>query len=272
MHITVSSTSFGAVVVRAQRISARRALRLDEADELRLVVIHRGLSKLRDADGDRALRRGEGVLVLPGASCDVVAETPGDVVVIAGPGGLARDVNGESIDGAVRVLFREALILAPMVAFALETMQASAAARTRLGDYYVERLLQEMLQGLLATSDRSAPLSRAAQDPYRQALTVMSAQFADAGLTIVAIAEAVSLSPRQLERHFHRRHTTIRRELRRIRIERATLMLQDSDYSMLSVEQVAQHVGFSGASSLARALANDGHGSPTTLRRVTTAA
>ncbi len=55
--------------------------------------------------------------------------------------------------------------------------------------------------------------------------------------------------PGELEREFQKRGTTIRRELRRIRVERAIDVLRDPDYTVLSIQQIARHVGYSGASS-----------------------
>ncbi|WP_162903770.1 helix-turn-helix domain-containing protein [Leucobacter sp. wl10] len=266
MSVRSSGAEFGSICIRTQLFSAGASLSWGDVGELHLIAVRQGGLSLVSPIGGRALRAGEAVLSLAEVFCEADARTGAEVVTISGPGELARDVRSTLSACAPQALSAGSALLAPSLAFALRAAQTPEATRSRLGDYYVERLLQEMLQGLLADTSRVERTPRPLKDPFRQAVSVLAAQFTDPDLASAGVAEAVNLSRRQLEREFSRRGTTIRRELRRIRVERAVKMLRDPDYALLTVGQVARHVGFSGASSLARAMAQEGYDSPSKLR------
>ncbi|MFV0433647.1 MAG: helix-turn-helix domain-containing protein [Leucobacter sp.] len=260
-----SSAEFGSVLVQAHVLRAGGGLDIGVSGDLRLIVVRQGRLDVISATGSFTLRAGEALLSLARVFCDSANTTETEVVTIAGPGELAQDVHS-IFSETPRLVPRDSALLAPTVAFALQAMQPQVGEKSKLGDYYIERLLQEMMQGLLADTSRIERAPRVLQDPYRQAMSVLTGQFADPDLTSDDIAEAVNLSRRQLEREFKKRNTTIRSELRRLRVERAKDMLLDSDFELLTIDQVARHVGFSGASSLARAMAQEGHESPSRLR------
>lgn len=132
--------------------------------------------------------------------------------------------------------------------------------------YYFERLLQEMFLGLLIDTNRPSPAARPPH-PLTHALAVIVGRCTDRALTPAAVAEEVRLSLRQLQRLFHERNTTIGREIRRARVDQALTYLRDRQYDVLSTDQVAEFVGFSSGSSLARAMAAEGHPSPARAAR-----
>lgn len=262
---------FGSILVQTHLLEPSGTVRVGGADELQLIAVRQGSLSLVSSVGACPLRAGEAVLSLAEVFCEAEDDASAEIMTVTGPGELARDMH-ESLTSSPQVLPGASALLAPTLAFALRTLQPAGAGRSKLGDYYIERLLQEMMQGLLTDTSPTERTPRLRQDPYRQAVAVLAAQFTDAELTSDGVAEAVNLSRRQLEREFSKRGTTIRGELRRLRVERAVSMLGDADYALLTVDQVARHVGFSGASSLARAMAQEGYHAPSKLRALCAAA
>lgn len=267
MQRVPSETSFGSVTVCVRRLSAGRGLRFGDHGRLSLVISRRGALDVRARDRAEVIGDGGGVLAEPGALEQLVARGDAEVLVVSGPAELATDIQSEESDGpALHLVSRESAFVHAVAAFAQRAASADAGERTRLGDYYIERLMQEMLQGLIAGIGAASEGRPHLLDPYRHALAVVKTQYGDAGLTVDRIAAEVRLSPRQLAREFANHQTTIRGELRRIRLEHAVRMLCDPDYRRLSIDQIARHVGFSGSSSLARAMADSGLPSPSTHR------
>ncbi|MGB4136061.1 MAG: helix-turn-helix domain-containing protein [Microbacterium sp.] len=131
--------------------------------------------------------------------------------------------------------------------------------------YFLERLLQEMATALALESAGSRIAPRQPH-VFAAALAFIAAQCADSALTAESVAAEVNMSLRQLGRVFARHDTTISREIRRARIEAAVGMLRDRAYDALTIEQVAQHSGFSRGSSLARAMSAEGAGVPSEIR------
>lgn len=203
--------------------------------------------------------------------CEVRVLHDCELLVIDAPIELAQQVMGQHISRWGARLDGNSQLLHPTVAFAGQLLRGDRRAEaSSLGDYYVERLLQEMLiglivDGLLDRRHRSA--APTAPDVYRLALAVILARGSDPTLTTDAIAEEVHLSRRQLERLFQRHDTSVAAEVRRARVAVAVSMLQDEQYLALSIDQIGQFVGLSGGSSLARIMAAEGHASPSVLRK-----
>lgn len=266
MRLNRPGAAFGSVTVDARILSTGGAMVIERPTELRLVTLRQGRALLRAGGGEVSLEQGDAALLGVGVDGELVTTQVGSMLAICGPGELAQDVQAELSDVHPVLVPRHSALLRPVVAFALQAARGETAQPTHLADYYIERLLQEMLQGMLAELSASASTAPQSQGPYRRAMALLAVQYADPGLTSEGVAESVSLSRRQLEREFARRGTTIRGELRRIRLERAKEMLSEPGYAMLGIEQIAQHVGFSGASSLARAMSQANYGPPSSLR------
>ncbi|MGV2982249.1 helix-turn-helix domain-containing protein [Microbacterium sp. AGC85] len=153
----------------------------------------------------------------------------------------------------------ESPLLAPVSEFVVRA--GDAVDLYGFSAYRFEHLLQEMFLGLLIETSR--PVWAASQrQPFTEALAVIALGFRDPALAPAAVAHEVRLSLRQLQRHFRERGTTIGREIRRTRVEQALAVLRDQGRDALSIDEVAESVGFSGGSSLARAMAAEGHVSP----------
>lgn len=259
-----ASISFGSVAVRASRLPAGAGHLITDPRALHLIVVRQGFLVVSALGQEACAAGGEAVFVPSVPRCELHTTEACELVMISVPAELGREIQDKDILAGLS-LIKDSALLMPMTAFASQTVRNSGAEVSTLGRYYIERLLQEMLLGLLTDSGHATRVS-GAPDAYEQALSLLSAQYADPSLTSETVAEAVNLSKRQLERLFERRGTTIRKMLRQIRLEHARSLLQDSNYLVLSTEQIARYVGFSGASSLARALAAEGHASPSKLR------
>lgn len=174
----------------------------------------------------------------------------------------AEVVKGIPMPDSAAWRITESALLPPAVDFIVRAGEARDLELNGFGTYYFERLLQEMFVGLLIDTNRPAPTVRP-QQPVAHALAVIAGRCTDPDLTPAVVAQEVRLSLRQLQRLFRERDTTVGGEIRRARVDHALSLLRDSRYEMLSVDQVAQHSGFGNGSSLARAMAAEGHESPT---------
>ena len=203
----------------------------------------------------------------PGDALLVVGAHPpsrltGEMVSISVPQALLRDV---PVPGSVWPIPRQTTLLEPTVAFARRAAAGRSDDGSPLALYYAERLLQEMILGVVVDASQSARVP-AARDAYSAALSVITARCGDPELTAHMIAREINLSLRQLERTFNARSTTLSREIRRARVARASQLLLDPSYDALSIEQVARYSGFSRGSSLARAMREEGLDVPGKVR------
>ncbi|VEI02993.1 DNA-binding transcriptional activator FeaR [Acidipropionibacterium jensenii] len=138
-----------------------------------------------------------------------------------------------------------------------------------LSIYYLERLLQEMVIGILVDHARSRVLPQS-PSAFAAAQAVIGSQCSDPSLRPSVVAEQVGLSLRQIQRSFSAHGTTIEREIRRERVEQAIALLRSPDYAALSVTEIARYVGFSNGSGLARAMSALGNPSPRQVRTLST--
>lgn len=173
--------------------------------------------------------------------------------------------------GEVRPVAATSALLDPAVAFAERAAEVDAEPVGGFGNYYFERLLQEMVLGVAVEGTR-APRVGPAADVYRDAMSTILAQRADPNLTPRGIADQLKVSLRQLQRAFRAREMTPERAIRRSRVEHALDLLTDRTYDGLSIAAIGQYSGFSGGSSLARAMAQEGRPSPSAVRRAAAAA
>lgn len=168
--------------------------------------------------------------------------------------------------GEIRAVSRSTSLLDPAVAFAERAAVVDADPESAFGNYYLERLLQEMVLGVAVEATRTAAAGLP-PDHHRDALNLIIAQASDPALSPRAVAGQLRLSLRQLQRAFRARGTTVEREIRRSRVEHATSLLTDPAYDRLSIEEVGRYSGLSGGSSLARAMAQEGRRAPSEVRR-----
>ncbi|MGC0368413.1 helix-turn-helix domain-containing protein [Microbacterium sp. SLBN-111] len=137
--------------------------------------------------------------------------------------------------------------------------------QTGLTLYYTERLLQEMVVGVVVASLRGEQ-ARIVTEDYSAALSIIAARVGDPGLTPAAIAAELNTSLRSLQRQFASRGTTLDRSIRAARVGHARSLLEDPVYDSLTIERVAHACGLANGSSLARAFAAEGLPSPAVVR------
>lgn len=152
----------------------------------------------------------------------------------------------------------------PFLAFAW-TAVVEGAPQTGLTMYYTERLLAEMITGVVVASLRAQD-AREDVHSYAAALSMIAARVGDPTLRPGLLARDLNVSLRTLQRQFAAHGTTIERSVRRSRVAHAVSLLQDRTYDSLSIDRVAEACGLSNGSSLARAFAAEGFPNPSSVR------
>lgn len=181
---------------------------------------------------------------------------------LALPAELLRGVGVEDL--TVLPLDTQSALFWPFLAFAW--VCATAGDRqSGLTTYYTERLLHEMVAGVVVASLKHRP-SGAPEQTYAAALSMITARLGDPDLTPAAVASEVRTSLRSLQRQFSARGTTMEGRIRQARVQHAVSLLEDPVYDSLTIDRVAQACGLSNGSSLARAFAAEGRLSPSAVR------
>lgn len=178
------------------------------------------------------------------------------------PAQVLQDIGLEAI-GALPIDIGSALFW-PFLAFAWVCAVAEGR-QTGLTLYYTERLLQEMIVGIVVASlrgEHATPVS----EGYSAALSIIAARVGDPDLTPSAIAADLNTSLRSLQRQFALYDTTMDRCIRAARVAHARSLLEDPIYRSLTIERVAHACGLANGSSLARAFAAEGLPSPAAVR------
>lgn len=155
------------------------------------------------------------------------------------------------------VVLAETTLVAGLRAFAWEVVQSTATS-SQYTDYLVERLLAEMVFGVILEATGDAPDARAVQRPIERARALMLLRREDPGFGVDDLAREMHMSTRQLQRVFAKADSSPAEELRRMRVEFATSLLVDDALAPLSMDEVARHAGFGGAASMRRAFAAAG--------------
>lgn len=187
------------------------------------------------------------------ARCHLTVTFPSEVlqgIGLEGVGALAIDVGSA--------------LFWPFLTFAWVCATADRR-QTGLTLYYTERLLQEMLVGVVVASLRDEQ-RRTFAEGYPAALSIIAARVGDSDLTPAAVAAELNTSLRSLQRQFAAHDTTMDRSIRAARVAHATSLLEDPVYRTLTIERVAHACGLANGSSLARAFAAEGLPSPAAVR------
>ncbi len=239
-----------------------------QGEEASLVLVLTGsLLADRGPAGRRSGRRtfpaGSAFIAVEPAGHRLLATADSSVLIAQAPLSLFSDISLPSDD--LHPVSTDMPLLAPASAFMRSAADGDRDLST-FDEYFIERLLHEMLIGVFVGSMGARSLTQAL-DPFAAAQSVIAAQRSDPSLTAEGVAREVNLSVRQLERVFRARQTTIRQEIRTARIRHAMELLGDPGYGALSVGELARFCGFSNGSSLARAMRTAGFPSPASVRR-----
>jgi AraC family transcriptional regulator of adaptative response / methylphosphotriester-DNA alkyltransferase methyltransferase len=93
---------------------------------------------------------------------------------------------------------------------------------------------------------------------FEEALEVIEQEYATVDLSLRSVSAAIATSTRQLQRVFAERGTSFRRELQRVRMERAARLL---GLGSVPVARVASAVGYRQPAQFAKAFRRH-HGTP----------
>lgn len=262
--------AFGSVTVSMHEyVDAVGVLPVERTDApaLRVHVVERGAVHVSSAtigrtDGaEFSLPRHAAVITLDPYQPPLRTVGGSRMLTTAAPAVLIRDIPLDP--HRLHVVPPSSPLLAPAAAFLRSA--AAASASSRFSEYFFERLLQELMLGLVVETAGLKP-EGGRRNPMVFAMAIIAAQCADPDLTATAVAREVNISQRQLERLFRVRGTSIAHQIRRARVDLAISMLRDPTHRPLTVDQIAQHAGFSNGSSLARAMSSEGRPSPSSLR------
>lgn len=163
-------------------------------------------------------------------------------------------------------LLRGSALLKAIKAFLIGLLEPRDGELGRLPDYFAEKLVWEMVVSLLLESRGVGDSTRPGLGPLDRALAHIAAHRADPALRPVALAQALNISTRQLQRTFSAVGKTPSGEIRRQRADLALSLLQDTAYDRLTVNQVAYYSGFADAAELRRAFHVLGYPAPSRAR------
>jgi AraC-like DNA-binding protein len=148
----------------------------------------------------------------------------------------------------------------------LSSLLQEHADPTIITDRLVERLLAEMVFGVLVEADPHVlQVGEAAR--IERARSLMLARRAERDFGVAALARDMHMSVRQLQRLFAAEGSAPAEELRGIRVELARELMSDADCAPLGIAEIAAHSGFPDAAGLRRAFARSGLPSPRIVRR-----
>ncbi|MFJ4163918.1 helix-turn-helix domain-containing protein [Microbacterium sp. NPDC089698] len=226
-----------------------------------LVVNHEGLVDVSLEGRRMAVREGQGVVVTGPSLARVSAADGAQSAVIDTP---SVALSAAPIPHRSLLLIESRGVVHPVSAF--------VRALLMRGHVVPHDTVTHLESALVAMADAaitsSATEKVAASSSLDRAMSVIERRYTDAALSAQAIADHLNVSLRQLEREFTVLGRTIRQEIRRVRVLKALALLRDPATAGLSVTCIAEQVGFSNGSSLARAMAAEGLASPRLHRDV----
>lgn len=204
-------------------------------------------------------RSGQGVVVTGPALARIAAAGAAQSAVIDAP---SVALSATPIPHRSLLLIENDAVLRPVDDF-VRALLPPGQHLPRLSVEHLEAALLNMVDAAIIAAAGEGAATSSALD---RALSLIESRYADPALTAHAIADDVNVSLRQLERDFAVLGRTIRQEIRRIRVLRAVALLRDPATARLSVSCIAEQVGLSNGSSLARAMAAEGLASPRRYR------
>jgi AraC-like DNA-binding protein len=258
MRISRASVTAGGVVLPAR----------PEEASVRIHFIASGVVRYRSqrsANGvaGAVARAGQAVITADPTTLEVTSTSGYSITSIAIP---REAVAGLGVDPPdLQEVPPSSPLLDPVATFIGKAALVSDASVTGFSKYYFDRLLHEMVLSLVIETMSAHHVARPAET-FSLAMAIIAAQYADPAFSVRGLARELRMSTRQVERAFQERSTTVTREVRSARLEQAAAMLRDAAYRALTIDEIGRYVGFSGGSSLARAMMRAGRPSPAELR------
>ena len=226
-------------------------------------------------DGEVVFEDGSGNLAVGSPDSFVTCSDPRDLrlkwnkqgrmLALIMPDQVVRDFGLAPITGFAPYT-QESALRRPAAAF-LGALVADTGAISSVAAYFVEKLIHEMMGGLLL-ENHGVGRSGHRQSLYHQAMALISASAGDPGLTPESLSRKLNVSLRHLQRDFQKRNESVADRLRQTRVDLAIRLLTDSTMSVLSLDQIAAHAGFASLGHLRRSLRSAGMGTPREIRAV----
>lgn len=265
----VAGIDFGETAVYAMYVSAgesRVVGRPDLEGGVSLVFVMDGELALVEGSAGRPVCAERGDVWMFGRSAKfglaVIADA--QLVAVTLPAQVLTDFGLDQVQ-ALRALDPNSSMLTPVLGFLREVAVQDQDVPS-VAAYFMEKLVHEMVGGI-ALENRGA---RFAATPdkgfFDQAMDYIAATAGDSCLTPATLAEALSLSLRQLQREFKRNNTSIAAVILQHRTELAVRHLKDPTLDVLPLEKIAEHSGFASAAQLRRTLREVRAGSPSEIR------
>lgn len=189
-----------------------------------------------------------------------------DWVIDEGEAALVVSVPDEAIADYVEADHEAPLLvraprctIAPAIAgFALALVNdagTSAAARTPVADYAIDRFLQEMT-GIVLVENRGATMVQRGprRQLYFEAAALITELYADPALGPADLAAALNVSVRTLQQAFQEAGSRVSAEIRSQRARAARSLLAEPKYDVLSLGQIAAHCGYRSTETLREGL------------------
>jgi len=131
--------------------------------------------------------------------------------------------------------------------------------------YFAETLITEMLSSIVLT-DEPRGAAHAGRSLVKRTRNHIAAFARDPRLSTRTIAESLGTSVRSLQRAFAEAGLSLGVEMRRARVHAAITVLRSPESSFMTLDQVAQNVGYVDAIAMRRAFQAAGVGQPRTFR------
>jgi len=134
--------------------------------------------------------------------------------------------------------------------------------------YFIEKLIHEMVGGILLENLGIAKGGTSRRSIYDQAMALIMATAEDPSLNPQCLANSLSVSLRQLQRDFKKNGQSIADTIKRHRCELAIRLLTDRSLDVLPLSKIAEHSGFGSVVQLRRSLGSMGFRYPSEYRKI----
>ena len=259
--MTVAATTQTALLVSAQAVGLRGMTYVGFAARGRALAVPAGSAPV-------PLEQGEALILTEPVDLVVESSVPTRWIHLLVPSSRLIERGVELRAG--ECLIRRGALAGPVAAFAAALMDAQDG-RNAVSEVVAARVLENLLVAVYGDGLGDAdPRADQRLRMRRTAIDLIDQSFSDPLLTPAAIAEAVGVSLRHLQRSFEGSGTSIAAEISERRTDNACMLLAAPASRELTVNEIARRSGFSSAFELrSRVRARFGV-SPSQLRRTTT--
>lgn len=225
----------------------KTAIARSKISQFELVHFMKGQAELRHLGHDVVLERGNCILIDSREPYELVTRGPCSSLSVHIPTEwLAVHVPRPEL-----ILARSVSAGTPWGAALVATLTAAFShPTTALGDTLPAEQIMKMLY--LAAEPATDTASNHRRRTYLRILEELEGAALSADLDATRLARDCGISTRYLHALFGEHDTTFRSQLRSVRLERATRMLRDPRFALLSAAEIARRCGFGEASHFSK--------------------